>query len=262
MLCDEVYGFMPEGAPGRELVAAAHKFVLTEELCVAAANISKSNADFMALRHLFRLPHNLMWLESRPRHLFNCGILMEQYTEEQCRYLEQQVSPLMHPIQDAIHITQVPPCREGIPYSWIALPHTLKICDDGVLQITLFGVTEPLNAEKMSLLAHETSKYSLLLAVLNSRNLIETETSDLRQLNRARERRGKLPLFEHKVIHINPDIRHAMCEAQSGVEENHTGVRAHWRRGHFKIRKTGVFWWSPHMAGKAELGQIEKQYVA
>jgi len=33
------------------------------------------------------------------------------------------------------------------------------------------------------------------------------------------------------------------------------GVRKarHWVRGHFKKRKTGVFWWKPHLAGSGEL---------
>jgi hypothetical protein len=27
---------------------------------------------------------------------------------------------------------------------------------------------------------------------------------------------------------------------------------AHLVRGHFKVRRTGLFWWSPHVRGKGE----------
>lgn len=35
------------------------------------------------------------------------------------------------------------------------------------------------------------------------------------------------------------------------ITQNHTGkvLAAHWVRGHFKTRKTGIFWWQPHIAG-------------
>lgn len=39
---------------------------------------------------------------------------------------------------------------------------------------------------------------------------------------------------------------------QEVQHESGTGDKkaAHWRRGHFKARKTGVYWWNPHVAGE------------
>ena len=37
-------------------------------------------------------------------------------------------------------------------------------------------------------------------------------------------------------------------------------MRGHFVRGHFKIRKTGVFFWHPHARGDFGRGQIEKDY--
>jgi hypothetical protein len=36
--------------------------------------------------------------------------------------------------------------------------------------------------------------------------------------------------------------------------------RMHLRRGHFKQRRTGLFWWNPHVAGKNSEFSIEKSY--
>lgn len=47
-------------------------------------------------------------------------------------------------------------------------------------------------------------------------------------------------------------------EKQSGTKSK---SRLHLRRGHFKQRKTGLFWWNPHIAGKENEYAIEKSYV-
>jgi hypothetical protein len=46
--------------------------------------------------------------------------------------------------------------------------------------------------------------------------------------------------------------------AQSGIPVHE--IRAHLVRGHFKIRQSGIYWWSPHVRGKAALGMIHSNY--
>lgn len=46
-------------------------------------------------------------------------------------------------------------------------------------------------------------------------------------------------------------------ERKSGTKNN---SRLHLRRGHFKQRKTGLFWWNAHMAGKNSKFTVEKDY--
>lgn len=36
--------------------------------------------------------------------------------------------------------------------------------------------------------------------------------------------------------------------------------RAHLVRGHFKVRKSGVFWWMPFVRGNQKLGFVHKHY--
>ena len=63
----------------------------------------------------------------------------------------------------------------------------------------------------------------------------------------------------HHVVHTKPSsiltalhmlkLSAARCRAAAAAGMTEQEMRMHWCRGHFKIRKTGVFWWSPHVRG-------------
>lgn len=99
-------------------------------------------------------------------------------------------------------------------------------------------------------LAAEWRFVMALLIVLNSKNLVSVQPeADVTRLNKARVRSGKTPLLAHHPVVLN------LSKAQRGrVMALATGLgRAsldpHLVRGHFKLRKTGIFWWSPHTRG-------------
>ena len=81
------------------------------------------------------------------------------------------------------------------------------------------------------------------LIVLNSKNLSEREAVTQAKLNRKRASRGKAPLYPHTLLKLG-----------SGISLSHGGSRSasrtHIVRGHFKVRKQGVFWWNPHVRGE------------
>lgn len=88
-----------------------------------------------------------------------------------------------------------------------------------------------------------------LLMVLNSRNLIEYSAPIVfDKLNKARKAKGAPPLHAHREIRLGLSL----------VQRNRLGggrtsdLMAHLVRGHFKVRRTGLFWWSPHVRGKGE----------
>lgn len=85
--------------------------------------------------------------------------------------------------------------------------------------------------------------------LLNCRNGIEAdEVSPPEKLNKARIRRGKPPLMAHKVLRTTfggGRLRAGQTEGMSDAQ-----IRAHFVKGHFKVRQTGVFWWTPHVRGK------------
>jgi hypothetical protein len=84
----------------------------------------------------------------------------------------------------------------------------------------------------------------------------KTEMTPDAQLNKARFVRNKLPLLTYNEVDLSKKYRGALQENGDGGFK-----RLHWRRGHFKARKTGIFWWAAHMAGHKELGFAEKSYA-
>jgi hypothetical protein len=96
------------------------------------------------------------------------------------------------------------------------------------------------------------------IGLLNARNVVDTVMVDQRKLNKARVRRGKPPLFEHKVLKISH--RQTVRAYGEGSRGDHGPLRAHMVRGHFKARRSGIFFWSPHVRGDLRRGQIDKSY--
>jgi hypothetical protein len=97
-----------------------------------------------------------------------------------------------------------------------------------------------------------------VLIMMNCRNAVESEAAaEQPRLNRKRALAGKLPLFEHRVIRMK--LRGPERRGTAGTGEGGR-MRAHLVRGHFKVRKTGVFFWTPFVRGDALLGTIRSRY--
>jgi hypothetical protein len=100
---------------------------------------------------------------------------------------------------------------------------------------------------------------------INSPRITEIrDGEDRTAINRKRAKFGKQPLFSYHVVDLNAQVKAGLkAIAQAETEEaEHGKRRLHWRRGHFKCCRTGIFWWNPHLAGRAELGVIDKEYAA
>ncbi|MBP2229685.1 hypothetical protein J2847_002984 [Azospirillum agricola] len=85
-----------------------------------------------------------------------------------------------------------------------------------------------------------------ILLLINSRNAVHVgEGENLVKLNRARERKAKPGLVPLRPVSLDLSRRlRAARRSGGGVDERE--VRAHIVRGHFKVRASGVFWWSAH----------------
>jgi hypothetical protein len=95
------------------------------------------------------------------------------------------------------------------------------------------------------------------LALLNAQNAVEVEPVSKDTHNAKRSRKGQFPLSSHKVIHIHPRLQ-ALASSTTGSDRH--PLRAHMVRGHFKHRKSGLYWWSPFMRGDRNLGLVTKDY--
>jgi len=100
-----------------------------------------------------------------------------------------------------------------------------------------------------------------MLGILNARNIAEREYVDRSEMNRKRERRGKSPLSSHHTLTINSRVRRFFAEKKEGGDAV-SELRAHFVRGHFKVRKSGVFFWSPFLRGDQSKGFVSKDYKA
>jgi hypothetical protein len=94
-----------------------------------------------------------------------------------------------------------------------------------------------------------------LIILLNSKNCVDIEPIEPPiKLNKALRKARKAELVKYSTVHLK------LSRSQSNVADSkgHDGTtRArHLVKGHFKVRKTGVFWWSFHMAGSEKAGVV------
>jgi len=86
--------------------------------------------------------------------------------------------------------------------------------------------------------------------------------SDLARLNLARERRGLSPLLDHVEVTASLGARGTSGEIGGGTGSGAVrGKRLHHVRGHLVRRGDRVFWRSPHLRGKPELGEVMTRTV-
>jgi len=98
-------------------------------------------------------------------------------------------------------------------------------------------------------LAGELPFVEAFFLLLNSRNsIVRRDKENLAKLNNARRKNKKPPLREF----INTSLRISKVVANRGASAGFSreAVRMHLVRGHFKVRKSGVYWWSPHPRGR------------
>lgn len=98
------------------------------------------------------------------------------------------------------------------------------------------------------------------IALLNTRNASEAVLVDKTAQNRKRIKRNKPPLANHYLLRIHPRQKARMRVSKNTAAE-HAALRAHFVRGHWKVRKTGIFFWHPFVRGDRRKGEINKDYL-
>jgi hypothetical protein len=137
----------------------------------------------------------------------------------------------------------------GGGYNIIPLREDGSIVSDGFCR--LFDTAQPIPAPMFS-------PALFALSLLNTVNREVVERIPDAKLQKARERRGKLPLLKFSEI-IVPGFGKSKS-ALHGTKGEHRDLSLHVVRGHFKRRATGVYWWHPHLRGKYENGVTLSSY--
>lgn len=97
------------------------------------------------------------------------------------------------------------------------------------------------------------------LILMNSKNCVETtKTEPPPKLNKARLKRGKAPLVSFSTVHINLSRTRQRAGGARGMSE--AEMAKHKVRGHFKVRRTGVFWWNDYERGDLAHGRHRHDY--
>lgn len=98
-----------------------------------------------------------------------------------------------------------------------------------------------------------------MLGLLNARNVAETEHVDNTVYNRKRAKKDLPPFCSHNILKIRTSHKSMLKSDKDSTE--HGMIRAHFVRGHFKQRRSGLFWWGPFMRGNMDRGYVAKDYV-
>jgi hypothetical protein len=78
------------------------------------------------------------------------------------------------------------------------------------------------------------------------------------RLNRAREKNGKLPLFDYHVVQLARRSKPSSLPPENASMRN--GPRLHFRRGHWRHFETFKTWINWMLVGDPDLGFIDKHY--
>jgi hypothetical protein len=100
---------------------------------------------------------------------------------------------------------------------------------------------------------------SAVLAMLCSPNALEHREVELERLNRARRKNGKEPILSHRITRLHLTRARLRDAAASGMTR--AEMRAHLVRGHFKVRRSGVFWWMPFVRGRGRTVERKRYEV-
>jgi hypothetical protein len=89
--------------------------------------------------------------------------------------------------------------------------------------------------------------------ILQSRNALAYEASDLTRLNKARRRAGKPALLDHIEVSAHLDVAPGDGDAPDGPRRE---ARRHFVCGHLVRRQGAIFWRRAHMRGNAAVGVV------
>jgi len=289
MLADELIAdqYLPRQYLGLDKVlskiASAQKFNLATDFALAGDGLVDNFPELEKITPFCRLPYPLCWFEfaqADRHHWMNAPMHYPglQGSPHRVGYLAEAIdgdlahwrtylcwslknwpkeggTPLnVSPMCVLYHTDRPEPLREGGIVDCV----TFDLADFD-LGLPPEALTSYLATLGRSDWAGEIRYFIAILGLLNSRNVAETETVQFTKLNRSRAKQRKFPLSSHTLLKIRPAHKPSLIGRANGAARS-MEIRAHFVRGHFKTRRSGIFWWGPHMRGRLEHGYVSKDY--
>lgn len=238
-----------------DLIKRAGRFVLAPEVVKLTLRVPEPAKLLPAIAHGIRLPHDPCWIEYSPEQVFassdagesakECGLLFwRDAAGDVCNRLmvRKRTGAFVRP-------GSVVSNPDGI--SLLLYPCDAVFRPSGIF---LRDTQESPRADDMANFRQNAEVLGwmglTLVLLLTAKNapLIVGESEDLERLNRQRGRAGKPPLFSARPVRWNLTREERRAVQTSTPFDANARARAmsHMVRGHVKVRKSGVFWWSPH----------------
>lgn len=292
MLCDEIINskFLRDEYRGFEhvqnMIEAAQKFILAPDFALAADGLTDNYHELDKIAPFCRLPYPLCWFEFAHQDRAHWRDAPLHYPALQgspsrvgflCIALDKTLAHWQTTLCWSLkkHSTERPGIASGFEHHLNASPMTViyntskspikELSDYIEFEIADFdlGIPEEILPRYMDTLARsdwagEVRYLFSVLGLLNARNVAETETVDYAKLNRKRRAGNKPPLSSHTLLKVR--LVHKASLTGKHTEGTSGEVRSHFVRGHFKTRRTGHFWWGPHMRGNLARGHVSKDY--
>lgn len=292
LLLDGDYQYLLD-AEHRGLLAKAARFVMAEDFVVASDQLSRDLGTVEKALPFARLPYPVCWLEfahaDREKFIEEDYDRLRQVQPVRIGWLLQQtdsngsweasmfwsfdaanektfgIEALRASSPNRIHISGAAAllCCDASKFSRglmavfeLKRGHIADQADEWCTE--LFGHKPPIAPGYYDDWQGEPKYLAAALALMNSKNAAETVKVDIpAKLNKRRQRDGKLPFLDYHLLRIPGRYK------QKNVAGEATGqqLRAHFVRGHFKVRRTGVFFWSTFQRGNPTLGFVHKDYI-
>jgi hypothetical protein len=142
-------------------------------------------------------------------------------------------------------------------FGFIWSPYVSSFADDYTRRSGPLDPTHRLWAAAIGDITGEPGLLRCVILLLNSRNMTAAEAVPApAKLNKARAQKGKQPLLDYTTIRIR--LSRAMATRAGSVDER-SPSRFHVVRGHFKVRKTGIYWWNDFGRGDPTQGAVRQQ---
>jgi len=281
-----------------ERIKHAMKFILTPEFTQAADVLAEDYVQVAKALEFCRLPYDEIWVECSQSHRLHfvkggkiepwqgiplkIGFLMKATSMDFSCFKVHQFWTVQNPLFDRIDrcvgflaaefdmkgeelsSEELARIGEGSSESWKRAPLEVRRRLMSVMNVSWPDFPVPQAAgsayDHMAVMdwTGEPPFIEATLALLNCRNVHQTEYVDKTEHNRKRARRGHAPLASYHLVKIHP--HHIVRAGTRSNGEDHAALRAHFVRGHFKHRATGLYFWRPHARGNASAGRVNKDY--
>lgn len=135
----------------------------------------------------------------------------------------------------------------------VVCPHMQRFVDEARKRVS-FEVMEKFIQASTQDITGEVKILQTALCLLNSKNCVSVEVADIAAVNARRRKDKKKPLLSYSTVKIHLSRADQRAAMRDGASEE--DIRQHIVRGHFKLRKSGVYWWRPFLRGNPKVGQV------